>query len=200
MTTAIQPRRITRADVLPLDEFERVRQARRAELIAKKRNRRVACGPFATFYFENYDTMWWQVHEMLRIEKGGEIQIEDELRAYNPLIPNGRELVATLMLEIEDPVLRTRELSALGGVEATVTIRIGDQAIHAVAEADIERTKSDGKTSSVHFLHFPFTLAQIEAFRNPGQTAMLVIDHPAYGHAAILSPTVRAALSEDFNA
>ena len=200
MTTAARPRRITRADVLTLDEFERGRQARRAELIAKKRDRRVACGPIGTFYFENYDTMWWQIHEMLRIEKGGEAQIEDELRAYNPLIPNGRELVATLMFEIEDPVRRARELSALGGVETAISIRVGDQTICAVAEADVERTKADGKTSSVHFLHFPFTPAQINAFRDPGQTAMLVIDHPAYGHAAILSPAARAALAEDFDA
>lgn len=200
MTTATRPRRITRADVLSLDEFERVRQVRRAELIARKRDRRVACGPIATFYFENYDTMWWQIHEMLRIEKGGEAQIEDELRAYNPLIPNGRELVATLMFEIEDPIRRARELSALGGVETAISIRIGDQTIHAVAEADVERTKADGKTSSVHFLHFSFTPAQIKAFRDSGQTAMLVIDHPAYGHAAILSPAARAALAEDFDA
>lgn len=200
MMTAARTRTITRTDVLSLDEFERVRQTRRAGLIARKRDRRVACGPFATFYFENYDTVWWQIHEMLRIEKGGEAQIEDELRAYNPLIPNGRELVATLMFEIEDPVRRARELSALGGVEATVSIRVGNETIRALPETDLERTKADGKTSSVHFLHFPFKPAQIDAFRDPGQTAMLVIEHAAYGHAAILGPATRAALAEDFDA
>ena len=97
-----------RDDLLPLDVYARDRRALRREIMAIKRRRRIHVGPIATFYFENYQTMWHQVHEMLLIEKGGEAQVDDELRAYNPLVPKGRELVATVMLEIEDPALRAR--------------------------------------------------------------------------------------------
>src|SRR5436309_8756316 len=93
-------RKITPADLLAYEKYAAERGQFRKNLIPIKKNRRVEVGPFATFYFENYDTMWLQVHEMLHIEKGGEAQIADELQAYNPLIPQGRELIATLMLEI----------------------------------------------------------------------------------------------------
>src|SRR6185437_1915776 len=101
-----EKRRITRADIMPLADYTRERAERRRRITEVKRKRRVAVGPFATFYFENYETMWQQIHEMLYIEKGGEEQIEDELRAYNPLIPQGNELVATVMFEIDDAVRR----------------------------------------------------------------------------------------------
>lgn len=191
---------ITRADILSLDAFEQVRKERRSGLIAQKRLRRLEVGPYATFYFENFDTMWWQIHEMLRIEKGGEAQIEDELRAYAPLVPKGRELVATMMLEVDDPVRRDRLLRQLGGIEAHIAVRIGEDAVPAVAEEDVERTTADGKTSSVHFLRFPFTDAQAAAFREGGGQAVLAIDHPNYGHMAIISPDVRQALAGDFDA
>ncbi len=191
---------ITRADILSLDEFETVRKERRSGLIAQKRLRRLEVGPYATFYFENFDTMWWQIHEMLRIEKGGEAQIEDELRAYSPLVPQGRELVATMMLEVDDPVRRDRLLRQLGGIEEKIAIRIGDDEARAVAEEDVERTTADGKTSSVHFLRFPFTEAQVAAFRDGQVPAVLAIDHPNYGHMAIISPEVRQALAGDFDA
>ena len=97
---------ITRADIMAMADYGRERKDRRTRLSALKKNRRMAVGPYASFYFENYDTMWHQVHEMLFIEQGGEAQIEGELRAYNPLIPNGRELVATVMFEIPDETLR----------------------------------------------------------------------------------------------
>ena len=91
---------LTRDDIMDMAQYAKVRKQRRAQMTEKKKNRRLHCGPHATFYFESFDTMWHQVHEMLFIEKGSEEQIEDELRAYNPLIPKGRELVATLMFEI----------------------------------------------------------------------------------------------------
>lgn len=191
-------REITRADILPMADYGKVRKERRAQLLPVKRLRRIAVGPFATFYFENYDSMWLQVHEMLFIEKGGEAQIDDELRAYNPLIPKGDELVATLMLEIEDPVRRDRELSGLGGIEATISLNFAGETVPAIPETDVERTKADGKTSSVHFLHFRFTPTAIAKFRKPGTEVLLAIAHPNYGHMARLSEATRAALAADF--
>jgi hypothetical protein len=189
---------LTAADILPLADYEAVRAAERARIIALKALRRVEVGPFATFYFENYDTMWLQVQEMLRIERGGPAQIEDELSAYNPLIPKGHELVATLMFEIDEPVARDRILRELTGVEATVFLEIGAERIAAAPEHDVERTKPDGKTSSVHFVRFPFTAFQERAFRESAERVLLGIGHKRYPHMAALSPETRAALTEDF--
>jgi hypothetical protein len=193
-------RAITRADILPMAEYGRERAALRQNVVAVKRRRRVEVGPVATFYFESYQTMWHQVHEMLFIEKGGDAQIEDELRAYNPLIPQGRELVATVMFEIDDPVRRASTLLKLGGIEHKMFVRIGSETVHGEPEGDVERTKSDGKTSSVHFVHFRFTPAQVQAFRAAGAQVLLGFDHPEYGHIAVLSESTRAALAEDFAA
>jgi hypothetical protein len=199
MSEAIAMKRtITRDDIIPLDQYGRERKAMRQSLVAMKGRRRVEVGPVATFYFENYQTMWHQVHEMLYIEKGGEAQIPDELRAYNPLIPQGSELVATVMFEIEDPVRRAAILSKLGGVETAMFMTINGAMVRAVPEGDLERTKADGKTSSVHFMHFPFTTAQIAAFRAQGAQVVLGFDHANYGHMATLPDAVRTALAEDF--
>jgi hypothetical protein len=165
-----------------------------------KKRRRVEVGPFATFYFENYSTMWHQIHEMLYIEKGGDEQVADELRAYNPLIPKGHELVATVMLEIEDPVRRANELMKLGGVERHIFISVGGTRIGARPEDDLERTKADGKTSSVHFVHFDFAPELIAKFRDPAVQVIVGIDHPAYSHMAVLSPATRDTLAQDFAA
>ena len=198
MTTTAAKRALTRADILDMAEYGKIRKERRAAMVVEKRRRRVPVGPFATFYFESYDTMWQQVHEMLYIERGGEAQIADELAAYNPLVPNGQELVATLMFEIEDPERRDRELRGLTDVEQAIVLQIGSETVKAVPEGDLERTKADGKTSSVHFLHFPFTAAQIAAFRDPAVPVMLGITHPNYGHMAVLGADTRAALASDF--
>jgi hypothetical protein len=176
---------------------ERRDQARATAAI--KQSRRMEVGPYMTCYFENYQTMWFQVHEMLHIEKGGEAQIAGELEAYNPLIPNGRELVATLMIEIGDPDRRARELAGLGGFEETVTITVNGETIAAVAEKDVDRTNAAGKASSVQFLHFPFTDTQIAAFRQHGAEVTLVVGHAKYRHAAVLPETIRAALAGDFD-
>jgi hypothetical protein len=189
---------IERSDILPPEIYARERKERRARIAAIKRPRRVHVGPFATFYFENYDTMFQQIHEMLHIEKGGEEQIADELRAYNPLIPKGGELVATLMFEIEDPVRRDRELRRLADVERHVHIELDGLRVNAEPEGDVERTRADGKTSSVHFLHFRFTPEQIAKFRDPATRVMLAIAHPGYSHMALLSGETRAALAADF--
>jgi len=190
---------ITRADILPLDDYLKSRADRRAKATSIKRDRRVEVGPSATFYFENYETMWHQIHEMLAIEKGGEAQIDDELAAYNPLVPKGRELVATLMFEIDDPDRRDALLRRLGGIEHRITLSFDGETVAAVPEGDVERTDASGKASSVHFLHFPFTPAQIEKFRRAGTRATLGFDHDAYGHTAAIPEAVRAALAADFD-
>jgi hypothetical protein len=193
-------RKITEADVLPLAEYTKVRAERRRAVTQMKKNRRVEVGPFATFYFESYDTMLHQVQEMLYIEKGGAEQIPDELAAYNPLIPNGHELTATVMLEIDEPVRRARVLSTLGGIEHTMFLRLGGETIKGVAEEDQERTNEEGKASSVHFVHFAFTPAQVAAFRQDGAEVAVGFSHANYGHLAILPETMRAALAQDFDA
>ncbi len=189
---------ITEADILSLADWSEVRVAHRKALSERKKNRRVAIGPHATLYFENWDTMWYQIQEMLWIEKGGADQLPDELAAYNPMIPKGSELTATLMFEIADEDKRRRILADLGGVEKVISLSIGGEKIQATFETDVERTKEDGKTSSIHFLHFPFSAAQIAAFRDASVDAMIRIDHPSYGHAAIIGGAVRVELLGDF--
>lgn len=191
-------RRITRADIMPIDEYGKIRKQHRANLVEKKLNRRVHIGPHVTLYFESYETMWAQVQEMLYIERGGEAQIEGELSAYNPLIPQGSELVATMMIEIEDEDVRRKTLDRLGHIEDMVVIKCGGQTVKGVPEADLDRTTPDGKTSSVHFLHFPFTPDQISEFRNPNSEVIIGVTHSNYGHMAALHKTSREALAKDF--
>lgn len=190
---------ITRADILPLEEFAKIRKEKRQELVGIKKNRRVEVGPVATFYFENYDTMWWQIHEMLFIEKGGEDQIPDELSAYNPLIPNGRELVCTIMFEIDEPVRRANFLARLGGVEETVFLEFAGEKVAGVPEADVDRTSEEGKASSVQFVHFPFTDAQAAKFRAAGTQVVIGFSHPQYSHMTIMQENVRESLGRDFS-
>ena len=190
---------ITREDILPMATYEAERRELRRDLVAKKKFRRQDVGPVCTFYFENYETMWAQVHEMLYIEKGGEEQIADELSAYNPLIPQGRELVATVMFEIDDPQRRHTFLAKLGGIEETAFFEVDGERIVGKPEEDVDRTNADGKASSVQFIHFPFTDAQAEKFKTPGTRVILGFTHPQYGHMTILSEDVRGALAQDFD-
>lgn len=191
-------RRITPQDLLPDAEFAQRRKAWRAELLPVKRLRRIELGPFCTFYFECYDTMLFQVQEMLLIEKGGPAQIPDELQAYNPLIPKGSELVATVMFEIDDPLRRASVLARLGGAEDCFFIQVGAERVAAVPEDDVERTREDGKTSSVHFIRFPLKPEHIARFRDPGTEILIGCSHERYSHLAGLSPATRAELSRDF--
>jgi len=189
---------ITRADIIPIVEYEKERAERRKRMSDVKRDRRVSVGPFATFYFESYETMWQQIHEMLYIEKGGEAQIADELAAYNPLVPKGRELVATVMFEIDDPVRRKQVLGKLGGVEKTMSLTVGEDKIMGRPEEDVDRTTAAGKASSVQFVHFPFTDEQAVKFKTPGTRVVVAIEHPEYSHMTVMPEAVRAALSADF--
>lgn len=193
-------REIAAADILSNADYARVRDEKRRAVMAMKKNRRLAVGPYATFYFENYDTMWLQVQEMLRIEKGGMEQLTDELRAYNPLIPNGHELTATVMFEIEDAARRAAVLAMLGGVENQMELRLGGEIIRGRAERDLDYTSAEGKASSVQFVHFPFTAAQILKFRAPAAEITVAITHPSYGHIAIMPQPVRQELARDFAA
>ena len=189
---------ITRDDIMDMDDYAAVRKERRRNITKMKTDRRVALGPDATFYFESYDTMWHQIHEMLYIERGGEEQIADELAAYNPLIPKGRELIATLMFEIDEPERRESVLAGLGGVEETACLNLGGKVILAEAEADVDRTSADGKASSVQFLHFPFSDDDVALFGDPLVKVVLAIEHEKYSHMTILSEATRAALQGDF--
>jgi hypothetical protein len=190
---------ITREDILPLEEFAKVRKEKRQALVGIKKNRRIEVGPVATFYFESYDTMWWQIHEMLFIEKGGEEQVSDELRAYNPLIPKGRELVCTIMFEIDEPVRRANFLAKLGGVEETVFIEFAGETVMGAPEADVDRTSAEGKASSVQFVHFPFTDEQAAKFSEKGTQVVIGFRHPQYAHMAIMPENVRESLATDFS-
>lgn len=191
--------KITRADIIPMADYVRERKELRRALVDVKKHRRLEVGPVCTFYFENFETMWNQIHEMLFIEKGGEAQIADELSAYNPLIPKGRELVATVMFEIDDLARRGVLLAKLGGIEQTAFIRIGGETIRGVAEEDVDRTSAAGKASAVQFLHFPFGDAQVAAFRAAEAEIVLGFTHLEYAHMAVLPEPVRQALGEDFD-
>lgn len=191
--------RIEAGDIMPMAEYAKVRTERKRHAAALKQRRRVAVGPFVTFYFENYATMWQQVHEMLHIEQGGEEQLADELAAYNPLIPDGRELTATFMIEIDDPDRRRRELGRLGGIEQTAFLRLGGEQVRGIPEQDQDRTTAEGKASSVQFVHFRLASEQIARFRAPGAEVTLGLDHPNYRHMAVLPEPVRAELAQDFD-
>ena len=191
-------RKIVPEDLLSAAEYERQRKSLKANLLPLKKLRRIEVGPFATFYFENYATMWLQVQEMLRIEKGGTEQIEGELTAYNPLIPQGHELIATMMLEIEDGNRRNATLLTLGGIEESVFLEIGTDTIHATPTEYDDRTTPDGKTSSVHWLRFKLTADQIARFKNGSERVVLGLSHKNYGHMAVLNAETRAALAKDF--
>ena len=122
-----EKKEIQKEDIMPLDIYTKQRRELRKNILEFKKNRRISLGPYATFYFESYETMLAQVQEMLYIEKGGEEQLKDELEAYNPLVPNGKELIATLMFEIDNPKKRSEFLGKLGGVEEKVFMKIDNE-------------------------------------------------------------------------
>ena len=190
---------IHKSDLLAPDIYEKNRRQMRKDLVEFKKDRRVPLGPYATFYFECYETMLAQVQEMLHIEKGGDEQLNDELIAYNPLIPNGKELVSTIMFEIDNPVIRATFLGRLGGVEENVFIKIDNEVIYGKPEIDVDRTSAEGKASSVQFIHFEFDQNQISKFKGNNVSIELGIDHKEYSHSTKLSESTIKALSNDFN-
>ena len=192
-------REIQKEDIMPLDVYTKNRKELRKNIVNFKKDRRIALGPYATFYFESYETMLAQVQEMLYIEKGGDEQLKDELIAYNPLIPNGKELTATLMFEIDNPILRAAFLSKVGGIEEKVFIKINGEIIKAIPEEDVDRTSSKGKASSVQFIHFKFTDEQIQKFKSNSSKVEIGIDHDEYTHSTKVSSATLNSLSADFN-
>ncbi|MCL2715157.1 MAG: DUF3501 family protein [Alphaproteobacteria bacterium] len=189
---------LTTADILPWEQYAASRQLHRRRITERKRNRRVAVGPDASFYFENVETMWLQVQEMLHIERGGDAQLKDELAAYNPLIPQGDELVATFMIEIDEPERRKRVLSRLGGIENTAFILMNGERIRGRPDDDQQRTTPCGKASSVQFVRFPFTTDQVALFRRPGTQVILGLGHDNYSHMEVLNQAVCSELGGDF--
>jgi len=194
-----EKKEIVKEDIMFLDVYTKNRKELRKSIVSFKKDRRIALGPYATFYFESYETMLAQVQEMLYIEKGGDEQLKDELTAYNPLIPNGKELTATLMFEIDNPVSRAAFLSKVGGIEEKVFIKINGETIKAIPEKDVDRTSAEGKASSVQFIHFTFDDEQIQKFKSNGAEVEIGIDHKEYSHTTKLNTSNLSSLSADFS-
>ena len=194
-----EKREILKDDIMPLDVYTKKRKELRKDILEFKKNRRIPLGPYATFYFESFETMLAQVHEMLYIEKGGDEQLKDELTAYNPLVPNGKELTATLMFEIDNPVSRASFLGKVGGIEEKVFMRIDKELIKAIPEEDVDRTSAEGKASSVQFIHFKFTDNQIEKFKSNLSIIEVGINHKEYSHSTKLNEQTIKSLSADFS-
>tara|TARA_B100000035_G_scaffold44108_1_gene33060 strand:- start:102 stop:701 length:600 start_codon:yes stop_codon:yes gene_type:complete len=194
-----EKREIQKEDIMPLDIYTKQRKELRKDILEYKKNRRISLGPYATFYFESYETMLAQVQEMLYIEKGGDDQLKDELTAYNPLVPKGKELTATLMFEIDNPISRAAFLGKVGGIEEKVFMKIDGELINAVPEEDVDRTSAEGKASSVQFIHFHFSDEQIKKFKTNACSIEIGISHDEYSHSTKLNKNTISSLSSDFN-
>ena len=193
-----EKRLIDKEDLLPSDVYAKTRKQIRKDLVEFKKDRRIALGPYATFYFESFETMLAQVQEMLYIEKGGDEQLKDELIAYNPLVPNGKELTATLMFEIDNPVSRAAFLGKVGGIEKKIFMKIDNEDVKAVPEQDVDRTSNEGKASSVQFIHFKLNDKQINNFKSGKASIELGINHKDYSHTTKLTEDNVRSLSADF--
>ena len=193
-----EKRQIEKKDLLPSDVYAKSRKQIRKDLVEFKKDRRIALGPYATFYFESFETMVAQIQEMLHIEKGGDEQLKDELIAYNPLVPNGKELTATLMFEIDNPISRGAFLGKVGGIEKNIFMKIDNEVVKAVPEDDVDRTSAEGKASSVQFIHFKFNDDQINKIKSGNTSIELGIDHKEYAHTTKLTEDNVKSLSADF--
>ena len=193
-----EKRQIEKKDLIPSDIYAVDRKKIRKNLVEFKKYRRVALGPYATFYFESFETMLAQVQEMLYIEKGGDEQLSDELIAYNPLVPNGKELTATLMFEIDNPISRAAFLEKVGGIEEKVFMKIDKEVIKASPEKDVDRTSANGKASSVQFIHFKLNDNQIDKFKLGSSIIELGIEHKEYAHSTKLTDENIKSLTADF--
>jgi len=192
-------KKLTAADLYTLEAYSRERTAFRERVLAHKAPRRVAVGAHVTLIFEDRLTIQYQIQEMLRVERVFEAAgIQDELDAYNPLIPDGSNLKATMLIEFSDPEERAEQLGHLRGIEHLITLEIeGCVPVGAIADDDMERS-NDSKTSAVHFVRFEFTAEQVAAFRR-AETVALAIDHAAYAQRTVLDTVARTALAADFD-
>ena len=193
-----EKREVEKHDLMTAASYAESRKKIRKELVEFKKNRRIALGPYATFYFESFETMVAQIQEMLYIEKGGDEQLKDELTAYNPLVPNGKELTATLMFEIDNPLSRGAFLGKVGGIEKKIFIKIENEVVKAVPEDDVDRTSAEGKASSVQFIHFKFNDDQINKIKSGNVSIELGIDHKEYSHTTKLTEENIKSLLADF--
>ena len=193
-----EKKQIEKQDLMPAEAYAESRKKIRKELVEFKKNRRIALGPYATFYFESFETMVSQIQEMLYIEKGGDEQLKDELTAYNPLVPNGKEFTATLMFEIDNPISRGAFLGKVGGIEKNIFIKIENEVVKALPENDVDRTSAEGKASSVQFIHFKFNDDQINKIKSSNANIELGIDHKEYAHTTKLTEENIKSLSADF--
>lgn len=192
--------KLTRDDLFSLEKYAEVRPEFRARVMAHKKNRRLPIGPNATLYFEDSLTMHYQIQEMLRAERIFEAAgIQEELDAYNPLIPDGSNWKATFMVEFPDEEERRTQLQKLIGIERHVWAQVADfSRITPVADEDLERETED-KTSSVHFLRFELTPEMAAAVKQ-GASISMGIDHPAYAYSADpVSQNIRDSLAEDLS-
>ena len=194
----IQTNMIEKSDILSRDEYKAKRKGLREKMVSRKKYRRVDIGPYVTMYFENKDTIIHQINEMVYIEDGGEEQINDEILAYKSLVPNGRELVATVMVEIDNPLKRAEFLAKMGGFEEQIYIKVHDTIIHGKAELDGDRTTADGKASSVQFVHFEFDDKEVELVKSNIEEVSITIDHENYRHSAMLNNDTVKELINDF--
>jgi len=190
---------LSRDDLLSLEKYADQRSDFRSRVLEHKKNRRVDIGPNLSLYFEDRLTIQYQVQEMLRIEKIFErAGIEEELEAYNPLIPDGQNLKCTTMLEFEDEAERRKRLAELIGMEHKVWAQVtGFDKVFAIANEDLERS-SDEKTSAVHFMRFEFSPEMIKALRD-GADLTFGSDHPGYKRHVTVSADTRQSLQKDFN-
>lgn len=192
-------KKLTVADLGTLDQYQKQRPVLRQVIIEHKKNRRVALGPHASLYFEDYMTMKYQVQEMMRAEKLRDTEaIEEEIAAYNPLIPDGRNLKATFMIEFSDEEVRRQELRKMLGIEHQIQIQIDGYApVYPIADEDLERSTAE-KTSAVHFLRFEFSDEMIAAARK-GAAWSIECEHPAYLYKVDPLPeNIASSLSRDF--
>ena len=188
---------LTRNDLWSLEEYAGRREEFRKQVLAHKKLRQVALGPHATLYFEDQLTMQYQIQEMLRVERIFEAaEIEEELSAYNPLIPDGSNWKATFMIEYGDIEERKQALATMGGIEDTVWVQVGNGTkAYAIANEDMERTR-DSKAAAVHFMRFELTAEDLQSVRD-GADVHMGLDHPSIANAVTLSTAARQALCAD---
>ncbi len=187
-------RKITINDIISIEEYSKHRNKRRQEINSIKKDRRIYVGPFVTFYFENFHTMLYQIQEMLFIEKGDKNQAYEEIESYNSLVPIDNELIATVMIEIDNEIKRHVELRKLAGIENSISISSNGESFFSEPLSDENRTKSDGKTSAVHFIKFKTNENFFKDLEDKSKDIMLSINHSEYSHSSKITYESRLSL------
>ncbi|MAH88788.1 MAG: hypothetical protein CMJ06_01885 [Pelagibacterales bacterium] len=189
---------IEEREILSRSTYIGKRKTLRENMVLRKKLRRIDIGPYITVYFENKDTIIHQINEMVYIENGGKEQVKEEIAAYKSLVPNGKELVATVMVEIDTPIKRAEFLGKMGGFEEKIGIMIDNIKIEGKAELDGDRTTADGKASSVQFVHFEFNDENINNIKKNKDKISLCINHHNYKHSTLLNTSTIEELIKDF--